>query len=158
MRIAKLVLLGLAAAALLPDRPLAAAQRPDLRVAVQLQKVQKQGKWFVNMRFTVSNVGTAPAPQSVLGAWCMALAGGPCPGIVPKPDYRVGPPVVGGATGAVHLTTPALMPGASVFVLGPDTLEWPNGGYTITARADLPNHIIEPNEANNEATAGIAIP
>ncbi|MEO8055029.1 MAG: hypothetical protein ABI768_07740 [Acidobacteriota bacterium] len=160
MRSIRFAALCLAAAPLLVAHPpLAAAPRqPDLRVAVQLAKVQRNGKWFVNMRFTVHNAGLVPAPQSVLGAWCRAVNGGPCPGIVPKPEYKLGPPAVGAGSPVVELRTPMIGAGGSAFVLGPQWMEWPNGGYTITARADFPNHIPESNEANNEATAAIVIP
>lgn len=160
MRIARLVLLAFAAAVLLPERQVAAGPRPpaDLRAAVQLQKEQRQGKWFVRMRFTVHNAGGTQAPQHVLGVWCRANAGGPCPAVIPKPEYRVGAVVVPGATPAVHLTTPTIAPGASVFVFGPDTQEWRAGNYTITARADLTEHVPESNEANNEASGNVNIP
>jgi len=130
--------------------------RPDLKVRVDLQKEQRQGKWYVRMRFTVFNAGLAPAPPSVLGSWCHADAGGPCPAL--DGHYDVGPAVEAGATGVVRLATPPIPVGGNVLVLGPNTKEWQPGRYTIKARADFPNAIVETIENNNEGSAAIPIP
>lgn len=130
--------------------------RPDLTVRVDLQKEQKLGKWFVRMRFTVSNVGLAPAPPTTLGSWCLADAGHACPKL--DGNYQMAPPVVPGATSVVKLATPGIPVGGSVFVLGPNTMEWQPGNYTITAKADFPTQLVETNEGNNQASAVIAIP
>jgi hypothetical protein len=157
------VFLSLWSAALLaqhPSEPPSPATgtpgRPDLKVKVELQKEQRLGKWYVRMRFTVFSVGLAPAPPSVLGSWCHADVGGPCPAL--DGHYDVGPAVEAGATGVIRLATPAIPPGGNVFVLGPNTKEWQPGRYTITAKADFPNAIPETIEANNQGSAVIPIP
>jgi len=162
MNARSLAILCFAASPLLAQRPPAPAPttgtpgRPDLKVRVELQKEQRLGKWYVRMRFTVFNAGLAPAPPSVLGSWCHADAGGACPAL--DGPYDVGPPVEAGATGVVRLATPAIAAGGNVFVLGPNTKEWPPGRYTITARADFTNAIVETIEVNNQASAAIPIP
>ena len=167
MRLANLAALsiatGLAASPLLAQRPPAPPSpttqtpgRPDLKVRVELNKEQKQGKWFVRMRFTVFNAGLAPAPASVLGSWCHADAGGPGPPL--DGPYDVGPAIEAGATGVVRLATPPIPVGANVLVLGPNTKEWRPGRYTIKAKADFPNAIVETIEANNQGSAAIPIP
>ncbi len=139
-----------------PNRDVQAPNRPDLKVKVELQKEQKHGLWYVRMRFTVFNAGLAPAPPSVLGSWCRAEAGGPCPAL--DGDYDVGPAVVSGATGVIRLAAPAIKAGGDVYVLGPNTKEWLPGRYTITARADFQNAIGETTKANNQGSAAIQIP
>ena len=163
MRLASLAAICFAASPLLaqqpPARPNPATQtpgRPDLKVRVELQKEQRLGKWYIRMRFTVFNAGLAPAPPSILGSWCHADAGGPCAAL--DGHYDVGPAVEAGATGVVRLATPAIPVGGNVIVLGPNTKEWRNGRYTITARADFPNAIVETIEANNQGSAAIPIP
>jgi len=130
--------------------------RPDLIVRVELQKEQKLGKWFVRMRFTVTNIGLAPAPPSTLGSWCLADAGHVCPHL--DGNYQLAPPVVPGATQVVKLVTPGIPVQGSVFVLGPNTKEWQPGRYTITASADFTTAVLETNEGNNLGSAVIAIP
>lgn len=130
--------------------------RPDLTVRVELQKEQRLGKWFVRMRFTVSNTGLAAAPPSTLGSWCLADAGRACPKL--DGNYQMAPPVVPGATSVVKLPTPGIPVGGNVFVLGPNTMEWQPGRYTITAKADFTTAVIETNEGNNLGSAVIVIP
>jgi len=162
MRLVKLAAFCLVASPLLAQHPAPpnpgtqTPGRPDLKVRVELHKAQKQGKWYVRMRFTVFNAGLAPAPPSVLGSWCHADAGGPCPAL--DGPYDVGPAVEAGATGVIHLATPAIPVGGNVLVLGPNTKEWRPGRYTIKARADFPNAIVETIEANNQGSAAIPIP
>jgi hypothetical protein len=139
-----------------PNSATGTPRRPDLKVRVELQKEQRLGKSYVRMRFTVFNAGLAPVPPSVLGSWCHADAGGPCPAL--DGHYDVGPAVEAGATGVVRLATPAMPVGGNVFVLGPNTKEWRNGRYTITARADFPNAIPETIEANNQGEAVAQVP
>jgi hypothetical protein len=133
-----------------------ASARPDLKVGVELRKEQRRGKWYVRIRFTVINRGLAPAPPSVLGSWCHADAGGPCPAL--DGDYDIGPAVESGATGVLRLATPAIPSGGDVFVLGPNTKDWRSGRYTITARADVLGALAETTKANNRGSATIAIP
>jgi len=154
---------GLAASPLLAQRPPAPPNpgtqtpgRPDLKVKVELQKVQKLGKWYVRMRFTVSNAGLAPAPPSTLGSWCHADAASPCPPL--DGHYDVGPAVEAGATGVIRLATPGIPIGGSVFVLGPNTKEWQPGRYTISAKADVLAGVVETNELNNQGSAVVQVP
>jgi hypothetical protein len=150
----------LAAGPLIADPPAPqapfATSRADLTVRVDLQKEQKFGKWFVRMRFTVANVGLAPAPPSTLGSWCLGEAGGVCPRL--DGNYQVAPAVDHGATGVVKLQTPGIPVHGSVFVLGPNTKEWQPGHYTITARADFTTTVVETNEGNNIGSAVVVIP
>lgn len=155
--------LCLAASPLLAQRPSTATSpttgtpgRPDLKVRVELHKEQRLGKWYIRMRFTVFNAGLALAPASVLGSWCHADAGGPCPAL--DGHYDVGPAIEAGATGVVRLATPPIPVGGNVLVLGPNTKEWQPGRYTIRARADFPNAIVETIEVNNDGSAVMAIP
>lgn len=158
-----LVPLALWSAALLAQPPPASSKPateasglPDLKVGVELRKELRQGKWYVRIRFTVVNGGLAPAPPSVLGSWCRADAGGPCPAL--DGDYDIGPAVESGATGVLRLGTPAIPSGRDVFVLGPNTKDWRSGRYTITARADVPGVVAETIKANNQVSATITIP
>lgn len=153
---------GFVAAPLLAQQPPARPNppqtpgRPDLKVKVELQKEQKMGKWYVRMRFTVTNAGLAAAPPSTLASWCHADGANPCPPL--DGHYDLGPAVEAGATGVVRLATPGIPIGGNVFVLGPNTKEWQPGRYTISARADFPNAIVETNEANNQGSAVVQIP
>ena len=133
----------------------AAPPAPDLIVRVDLQKEQKLGKWFVRMRFTVANIGLAPAPPTTLGSWCVA-APGVCPRLHVGGD-RFAPAVEAGATSVVKLDTPGIPVANNVFVLGPETEEWLPGRYTIRAKADFLERLIETNEANNTGFAVIEI-
>lgn len=160
MRLTTIAALFLAAGPLLAGPPAPPPPhtpgRPDLTVRVDLQKEQKLGKWFVRMRFTVTNIGLAPAPPTTLGSWCIA-APGICPRLHVGPD-RFAPPVEPGATSVVKLDTPGIPAGNNVVVLGPETEEWLPGRYTIRAKADFPGRLVETNEANNTNFAIIAIP
>jgi len=160
--LAALVLAAVAAPAVVvaqqsPTIPTPTLQRkPDLKIRVILQKRQRDGKWFVRQTFRVFNVGLGPAAPSTVGAWCLAPAGGPCPAL--DGAYQVAPPVEAGGTVVVELPTPVIGPGASVDVHGPITKEWPNGNYTIRARADFLTVVPETIENNNQGQAPIAIP
>jgi hypothetical protein len=163
MRFFRLAAFLLIASPLLAQQPTARPNtgtqtpgRPDLKVRVDLHKVQRLGKWYVRMSFTVFNAGLAPAPASTLGTWWHADAGGPCPAL--DGHYDVGPPPEAGATPVVRLPTPPIPVGGSVVVLGPNTKEWMNGRYTIKARADFLNVIVETIEVNNDGSAAIAVP
>ncbi len=148
---------GAVAAQQSPTVPTPTLQRkPDLKIRVILQKRQRAGKWFVRQTFRVFNVGMGPAAPSTVGAWCLAPAGGPCPAL--DGAYQVAPPVEAGGTAVVKLPTPVIGPGASVDVHGPITKEWPNGNYTIKARADFLTVVPETIEINNQGQAGIVIP
>lgn len=158
-----LAILCLTASPILAQKPPAAPNpgtetpgRPDLKVRVELLKEQRQAKWYVRMRFTVFNAGLSPAPPSVLGSWCHAESGGPCP--VLDGTYDVGPAVEAGATGVIRLATPAIPVGGNIFVLGPNTGAWRPGRYTITARADFRNAIAETTKASNQGSAAITVP
>ena len=160
--LAALVLAALAAPGVIdaqqsPTIPTPTLQRkPDLKIKVILEKRQREGKWFVRQTFRVFNVGLGPAAPSTVGAWCLAAAGGPCPAL--DGAYQLAPPVEPGGTAVVKLPTPVIGPGASVDVLGPITKEWPNGNYTIKARADFLAVVPETIENNNQGQAAIAIP
>jgi hypothetical protein len=163
MKASTLAVLCLAASPLVAQQPPPVPKpvtgtpgRPDLKVRVELHKEQRMGKWYIRMRFTVFNAGLAPAPASVLGSWCHADAGGPCPAL--EGHYDVGPAIEPGATGVVRLATPPIPPGGNVIVFGPNTKEWHPGRYTIKARADFPNAIVETIEANNDGSAAMPIP
>jgi hypothetical protein len=134
----------------------AAARKPDLKVKVMLRKTRRDGKVFVRMAFRVFNVGHGLAGPSTVGSWCLSPAGGPCPPL--DGVYDVAAPVEGGATGVVKLPTPVIPSGGNVVVPGPITLEWPNGNYTIKARADFLDVLVETIENNNSGRAAIAVP
>ncbi len=134
----------------------AAVAVPDLKVKVMLEKKKIDNVWRVRMAYRVYNVGAAPAGPSTVGSWCLSPMGGPCPPL--DGAYQVDPPVEPGATGVVRLATPPIPPGASVVVPGPQTRPWPNGSYTIRARADFLDVVHESIENNNSGQAVIAIP
>ncbi len=129
---------------------------PDLIVRVDYQKERKLGKWYVRLRFTVSNIGFAPTPPTTLGAWCVA-GPGVCP-LLLIGSGRFDPPVEAGATSVVKLDTPGIPVSNSAVVLGPETEAWQTGHYTIRAKADFTETLVETNEDNNTNFAVIVVP
>jgi hypothetical protein len=137
-------------------QPADTSGRPDLIVRVDFQKEQKLGKWYVRIRFTVSNIRLAPASPTILGSWCVAGPGA-CPRLHVGPD-RFAPAVEAGATSVVKLDTPGIPVHNNAVVLGPETEEWLPGRYTIRAKADFTERLVETNEENNVNFAVIVIP